>query len=273
MGISKKIKTYLREKFGQRLISYPDFPMFAPNSTGPVKAKTDLMLQGIRTTIPLLNQISNNSESNQQIIAFGDFNNELSNDQNIDDLKKLLDHYGSDKARKHKYHVFLARMLADRDSIKSILEVGLGTNNTDVVSTMKKRGIPGASVRAFRDFLPNAQIYGADIDKRILFSEERIQTFFVDQTSQASLKELGQKIPGKFDLIIDDGLHAAHANLATMLFALPRLRKGGWFVVEDISQAATPVWELAAKLLPDQYQSTIIQAYTASRVFAVQRIS
>ena len=34
---------------------------------------------------------------------------------------------------------------------------------------------------------PNAQIYGADIDKNILKDEERIKTFYVDQTDQKLL--------------------------------------------------------------------------------------
>ena len=41
-----------------------------------------------------------------------------------------------------------------------------------------------ASVRAFRDFLKKAQIYGADIDKKILFKEDRIILFML--TSQIS---------------------------------------------------------------------------------------
>ena len=70
----------------------------------------------------------------------------------------------------------------------NILEIGLGTNNVDVVSNMGRDGIPGASLRAFRDYLINSKIYGADIDKSILFSEERIETYFVDQTNDTSFE-------------------------------------------------------------------------------------
>jgi hypothetical protein len=101
-----------------------------------------------------------------------------------------------------------------------LLEIGLGTNNPDVVSTMGASGKPGASLRAFRDFLPNARVFGADIDGRILFEEERILTYYVDQTRSISFDELADKLGNEgFDLVIDDGLHSPNANIATMIFA------------------------------------------------------
>ena len=45
----------------------------------------------------------------------------------------------------------------------------MGTNNPNLVSTMGSSGRPGASLYAFKEYLPNAIIYGADIDKDILF--------------------------------------------------------------------------------------------------------
>ena len=40
------------------------------------------------------------------------------------------------------------------------------------------------------DTFSNSQIYGADVDKDILFSEERIETFFVDQNDLETLRIL-----------------------------------------------------------------------------------
>lgn len=64
---------------------------------------------------------------------------------------------------------------------KNILEIGLGTNDPTLVSSMGSGGRPGPSLYAFKQYLPNANIYGADIDKDILFNEERINTCYVDQ--------------------------------------------------------------------------------------------
>jgi hypothetical protein len=110
--------------------------------------------------------------------------------ENEEALKALFDHHGSDKANSHNYHILYSSILGDGEKIENIFEIGLGTNNSDVVSNMGSGGKPGASLRAFRDYCPNANIYGADIDSRILFSEERIRTFYLDQTRLDSFQNL-----------------------------------------------------------------------------------
>jgi hypothetical protein len=154
----------------------------------------------------------------------------------------------------------------------ALLEVGIGTNNLDVLSNMGIDGKPGASLRAFRDFLPRAQVYGADVDRRILFSEERISTFFVDQTDPKSFVGVAGAVDDGFDLIIDDGLHSPHANLATLLFAVERLKIGGWFVVEDIVAPTLPIWQVVAALMPDDHNSYIVIS-KAAFLFMVHRAS
>ena len=150
------------------------------------------------------------------------------------------------------------------------MEVGIGTNNEDVASNMGCFGRPGSSLRAFRDALPGARIYGADVDPRILFREERIETFLVDQTNLASFDELGRSIEGELDLVIDDGLHAPNANLATLIFGLPRLKPGGWLVVEDIKPIAVPFWQVVAAFLPERYRPCIVSS-DRDILFVVER--
>lgn len=187
-------------------------------------------------------------------------------------LKELYDHYGSDKSRYHNYHLLYGSLLPEPTTVTAVLEIGLGTNNPRIVSNMGRQGIPGASLRAFRDFLPKAQIYGADIDRQIMFEEERITTFFVDQTDPASLSALGGLIGSQFDLIIDDGLHAPHANLAVLDFGLRRLKVGGWLVVEDIRSEALPIWRLTAAIIPPQFETRIVADCKAA-LLAVRRLA
>ncbi|MGC2415271.1 MAG: hypothetical protein WA459_21570 [Stellaceae bacterium] len=160
------------------------------------------------------------------------------------ELKTLFDRYGSDKARRHNYHHLYGHILSDRNAIAHLLEIGLGTNNTAVVSNMGSAGSPGASLRAFRDFLPGATIHGADIDRSVLFEEPNIITYFLDQTNLQSFDDLSAIVGQDFDIIIDDGLHAPNANIASLAFACKRLKPGGWSVVEDINPAALPVWRV-----------------------------
>ena len=135
---------------------------------------------------------------------------------------------------------------------------------------MGVRGVPGASLRAFRDLFPQAMVYGADIDRQILFEEDRIKTFFVDQTDPASLSVLGSNVPSRVDLLIDDGLHAPYANIYTLQFGLPRLRVGGWLVIEDISPAALAVWECVSALLARRFVPAIVEA-RGGLLFVVER--
>ena len=70
-----------------------------------------------------------------------------------------------------------------------MIECGIGTNNPNIPSSMGIKGKPGASLRMWRDFFPNATVIGVDIDKNILFSETRIQTFQCDQTDKLSISQ------------------------------------------------------------------------------------
>jgi hypothetical protein len=163
-------------------------------------------------------------------------------------LSSLCDQYGSDKGElrttHHPYtwpsHTYadLYALLFDhcRDSVRNVFECGLGTNNPELISSMGKEGRPGASLRVWRDYFPKAQIYGADIDKNILFEEDRIKTFFVDQTNPETIRTLWQKIGShEFDLMIDDGLHTFEAGLCLFENSAHKLASNGLYVIEDVT--------------------------------------
>jgi hypothetical protein len=248
-------------------------PMFAPNSAGAVNERAALTIQAASQTVPLMIELLGRTgtliKDPTPITAFVDTAEKRTAAL---ELKKLFDQYGSDKGNSnHNYHWLYGSILGTRRA-SALLEIGLGTNNEDVVSNMTRHGTPGASLRAFRDFLPDAHIYGADIDRAILFQEERVSTFFVDQTDIDSFMELSAAVPDELDLIIDDGLHTPNANLASLVFGLGRLKIDGYFLVEDIGRAAVPIWQLvSAALLPEQYESHVVEADTQF-LFVVRRV-
>jgi hypothetical protein len=91
---------------------------------------------------------------------------------------------------------------------------------------MTVNGMPGASLRVWKDYFKNAEIYGGDIDKDILFEEDRIKTFYVDQLNTSSIEAMWQKIRIKnFDIIINDGLHTTDANINFFLNSFNKLKK------------------------------------------------
>ena len=96
-------------------------------------------------------------------------------------------------------------------------------------------GKPGASLRMWKDYFPNANIYGADIDRDILFNEERINTYYVDQLNTESIKSMWKDIGlNDFDIIIDDGLHEVNANLNFFFNSFDNLKKNGIYIIEDV---------------------------------------
>lgn len=134
------------------------------------------------------------------------------------ELRRLLDLYGSDKGSlsigdhpypwsAHTYAEIYASLFDHcRAGVADVLECGIGTNFEDSVSNMTSTGRPGASLRAWRDYFPKAEIVGLDIDERVMFQENRISTFCVDQGSEASLNALWDRLdPREFDFVVDDG--------------------------------------------------------------------
>lgn len=170
-------------------------------------------------------------------------------------LSKLFNQYGSDKSSHHDYHLMYAEYLgARRVELKKIVEIGIGSIDLLTPQNMGAEGHPGASLRAFRDWAPNATVIGADIDSKTLFTEERIQTCTVNQLIRKSFLELRDLIRDGADLIVVDGLHTPRADINSLLELLPTLASGGCFVVEDISpRAAKLLWPLAKVALGKNY--------------------
>ena len=154
------------------------------------------------------------------------------------ELCKIMTAHGSDKGSGwHNYTLLYSILFRERRSqVRSVFELGIGTNFTDVRSNMGERGRPGASLRGWRDYFRGAQVVGADVDRRVLFSEERIMTFFVDQTNEEAIEILWRSVPDDaFDLMVDDGLHTFEASSLFMQRSFDKLRKGGLYIIEDIA--------------------------------------
>jgi len=251
--------------------------LFAPYTGGTYKGLekniAKLTLLSANQIFPFLVHMGNQLDKEEkELVTAGIFCSNFHGEDFAGTIKKHFDNYGCDKSLNHNYHYIYGAVIKKLGKVDSILEIGLGTTNTDVVSNMGKKWLTGASLRAFRDFLPNAQIYGADIDKRVLFEDTHIKTFFVDQTDLSSLSTLGNNISTQLDLIIDDGLHSPNANIAVLSFSFKKLNVGGWVVIEDIVEEAAPFWKVVSALLPAKYKSYLIKA-EGGLVFTVEKLS
>jgi hypothetical protein len=273
IGLKKVSRSAAQEAPGETstLNILSRIPLYAPNSGGTYDDRAAVTIRTANRIFPAFGELIRNvAKDRLSVINAEVFPRNAAETEAAEALKASLDACGSDKANRHKYHCLYGPILKNRNAIRGILEIGIGTTFMDVVSTMGAQGTPGASLRAFRDFLPNAQIYGADIDRRILFQEERISTYYVDQTDPAAMKNLADQTPNDLDLIIDDGLHSPDANIAVLTFAIRKVRIGGWVVIEDIREKALPVWDVVAALLPTTFDCVMVKNGDAN-AFAVER--
>ncbi|RIW13080.1 hypothetical protein D0X99_16855 [Algoriphagus lacus] len=132
-----------------------------------------------------------------------------------------------------------------------LFELGLGTSDKKFDSNMGPNGKPGASLRAWRKYFPYAKVFGADIDYSILFQEDRIKTFFCDQTNPISINEMwvsNSELNKEFDIIIEDGLHVFSANKIFLENSFNKLKSNGIYVIEDVSRSEISSW---VKYLPE----------------------
>jgi SAM-dependent methyltransferase len=127
----------------------------------------------------------------------------------------------------HNYTPVYAELIA-RD-ISSLLEIGIGAPH---IMSHVPGYAPGAGLRMWAEWCPWAKIYGVDIDPACAHvSGDRIHIQIADATTQ-------HVFPGvpRFDVIIDDGSHQLHDQLAALQRLHSRLAPGGVYVVEDVRQ-------------------------------------
>lgn len=112
----------------------------------------------------------------------------------------------------------------------------------------------GGSVMAWREYFPNANIYGIDIVDAILPEYRRDDvTYVFKDVNDSSVKEQLKDI--EFDIIIDDGSHRLWDILPMVKNFLPQLRTGGFMVIEDCLQPEA-YFRAVKEIVPEGYSVT-----------------
>lgn len=187
------------------------------------------------------------------------------------ELARLCQRHGSDKGAAdhipgvHNYTDFYEILFArNRAGVKHVLEVGIGRDAPGDKVT-GSNGYPGASLRVWRDYFPNAHIIGVDILPEVLFTEERITTHRVDQTCPASIAAFaGELDDRKFDIIIDDGLHEPRAAMTFFENINARLAADGVYIIEDAARRHLVLYAEYFNKTP-QYRARIVTLHRPGR--------
>lgn len=145
---------------------------------------------------------------------------------NVKNLHELALEQGTDKAS-HGFCRFYDPWLSElRHKPINLLEVGI---------------FKGSSLKMWRDYFECGTIFGADISSEALQTvenEDRITTVLCNQEKPEELINLfkGQM----FDIIIDDGGHTMLQQQLTLKYLLPRLKREGIFIMEDLHTSLVP---------------------------------
>lgn len=129
--------------------------------------------------------------------------------------------------------------LFDRNSNISFLEIGIQK---------------GGSLLAWKDYFPNANIYGVDIVDNILPEYRKDYfTYIISDIKNDSVIEQFTDI--MFDIIIDDGSHYLSDVLFVVNTYLKKLKNNGVLIIEDCQQPEYWLSEIQ-KITPNNFTIT-----------------
>lgn len=149
-------------------------------------------------------------------------------------LKVLANIYKTDK----RGHDYLEKYQMHFSSLRfkriNLLEIGVGGYDDPNAG--------GNSLRMWKKYFPFGRVHGIDIVDKSSLSERRIQIHQGSQTDLPFLESVMEKVL-PVTIIIDDGSHISKDVITTFKFLFPKLKKGGWYVVEDIQTSYWKVFE------------------------------
>lgn len=158
----------------------------------------------------------------------------------IQSLDELSQQYVLDKHISTKWHnyipVYSSLFEPYRYRALHVLEIGIGVVEQGQMLHRKEHGyVTGNSLRCWRDYFPNSQIYGIDIFETNL-NERRIRTFVADQSNGEQLENVMKQIGHGLDIVIDDGSHEGVHQMFSFMYLSKHMVMDSIYVIEDIQQ-------------------------------------
>jgi len=167
-------------------------------------------------------------------------------------LYEIIDNSNTDKNTTHSYlSLYQSLLEGKKETAKHVLEVGIG----DFGYTN------GGSIKLWRDFFPNATIYGLDVlpadrvidelhhDKRVVLytsTDAYDETFFTNTFLHRGLK---------CDFMLDDGPHTLESMKTFIRLYSQLMTKDGILIIEDVQSID---WiDHLTKEVPDELKSFI----------------
>lgn len=158
-------------------------------------------------------------------------------------MKSLYDiavKYDTDKASHGYCDIYDKKITHLREKKIKLLEVGI---------------FLGSSLRMWREYFPNAEIHGIDLNIERCGSVDGVMLHKINVDNIKELEQLSLQY-GPFDIIIDDASHTMKHQQRTFNCLWPALSPGGYFIIEDLHTSFLPKLELHSPCPLDEHNKT-----------------
>ena len=183
----------------------------------------------------------------------------------MNSLFQIAQGYHLDKLLVHNYVPMYQTLFDDRrSSVQRLLEIGIGTpQHAESVQINCPGYVSGNSLRTWRDYFPNAQIYGVDVAHIDIGNDnvENIHVYRADATVPQEMAYVLAKIDGPLDIVIDDGSHREQDQSRAFQYLEGKLTKDGMYVIEDVQPGSIWRWQKLKVFYNDAYRDYIERKY------------
>lgn len=131
----------------------------------------------------------------------------------------------TDKAFHHGYtHRYERALSGLRDKPITLLELGIGGDNNPLGG--------GQSLLMWSEYFANGHIVGLDLYPKTLDMPDNVTIHTGSQDDPAVIESI-HAAHGDFDVIVDDASHVSSITISSFKLLWPRLKPGGYYIVED----------------------------------------
>lgn len=164
-------------------------------------------------------------------------------------LESLFTKYGTDKGIWGYTPAYEKHLESRRNDVANVLEIGI-CGYRDIPNN-----VVGASLFAWRDYFPGAEINGFDNDARFVFNDcHRIHTVHCDAYDRTQLRAavdaaMAASQDTKFDFICDDAVHDPLNQMLLVRELWPHLCSKGVYAIEEACPYKVPDHDLFTYLI------------------------
>lgn len=140
-----------------------------------------------------------------------------------------------DLATKHKTDKGPRRTVSSPKSYTRYYEEWFHSVRNDPLNLLEIGVGRGASLRMWKEYFPNAKIYGIDMRPTCKQNDEdKIEIFIGNQNDKWFLERVVEEIGGQLHIVIDDGGHRSELHVSSFEVLFPFVISGGLYIIEDL---------------------------------------